>query len=186
MNRSRGGVYRIIHERQRAHLGRAGITGDRRYNTQGALRHVSFHVGQVLLRHGEIHIDRTHFIDHYDRKVRDLYQIAGLDHQHARAPVNGRINRAVFQVEFGRFDGGFVGIDHRVGGIGGALKGVHLLARGNTGVEQLLIPLRLGTVVRRHGFVAGQLGFGLRQRRLIGSRVDRKEQLAFFDGITLL
>ena len=107
-------------------------------------RHVLAHLREVLLRHGEVHVDRPHLVDHQQRiDVVRPHHVACLEQHPADVAVERRADGAVLEIEArvlerglarpgGRLGGGRVGADLRVGVLGDEVL-----------LEQLLVALLL-------------------------------------------
>ena len=141
--------------------------------------------GQYCCGNGEVHINGINLIDDNNRHIRYLHQIAGLHHDRAGPSVNRRVDRAVFKIEFRCLDGGLVGIHNGIGRIGCAYKRVNLLSRDYSLDRKASCSAAPGRDCTRRGLVASERGFCLRERGLIGPRVDGEQYLSLVNEITL-
>ena len=96
---------------------------------------------QVLLGHAEVHEDRRDLVDHHQRHVVHLDQVAGVHQQVPGASRNGRVDLAITQVELGPVHRGQVARERRArafdAGLGGARGGAR-----DVGVGARLVGLR--------------------------------------------
>ena len=92
---------------------------------------------------------------------------------------------AILQVDFGGLHRGTVRLDRAlVLGDQGHL-GIESLARHGVLCRQALVAGQVNLGAFQQRFVARQIALRLRQRGLIGPRVDFREQIAFLDVLAL-
>ena len=101
-----------------------------------------------------------------------------MDHQVPGTAGDRGADRAIPEVDFGAFHRRPVGANGCLQGVGIGLKLVVLVLRDNSGLKKLGGALRLRLGVLGLGDVPGQRGFGLFEPRLIGARIDRKQEIA--------
>ena len=78
-----------------------------------ALGHALAHLGELLLRHGEVDVDRPHLVDHHQRvDVVRLDQITGLQQHLADEAIERRADRAVLEVEARILERGLARLRH--------------------------------------------------------------------------
>ena len=99
------------------------------------------HVGQALLGNAEIHENRLDPVNHHQRHVVHLHQVAGMHQQVAGPPSDRRADLAVSQIELRGCDCGFVGLQRGLGRVDARLRGAHRLA-GDIGGGFRLVQLR--------------------------------------------
>ena len=102
------------------------------------------------------------------------------------SPAYRRIDVAVAELNFGIVDSGFIRVDDRLGGIRVGLDLIVLLAGDILFVQQLSVTPNLFAQVFQLRVIAGQIGFGLLERRVERTRINGKEQLVFFYILALL
>ena len=96
--------------------------GDDRLHPERPRRAVLRDRGQVLLGKGEAHVNRVDLVDHQQRVVGiGLDDVAGVDQEVSGAPVDGRADGAVVELEPGVLHRRLVGAD---GGLGVADRGL--------------------------------------------------------------
>src|SRR4030095_13457745 len=120
-----------------------------------------------------------------ERDVVGLAAVADLDHQAPRPTVDRRADRAVAHVQARALDRRLVGADGRGDRRGVGLDAVVLLLGDVVLLDQVLVALHVGVGVGQLRVVAGQRRRGLGERRLIGTRVDRNQLVAFADVLAL-
>ena len=142
---------------------------------------------QIVLGHGEQHADRLDLRDH-DEAVgiarRDV--VALVDQTQPDAAVERRDDSGVGEVDLGRLHHGAIGFDralvlrHQRG------LGVELLTRHGVLRGKALVARKIDLRAFQQRFVARELTALLRQRRLIGPRIDLGEQIALLDLVAFL
>ena len=168
------------------------------------------HGGEVLFRHVEVDEDGRDLMDHHQRNVVGLHQIAGVDQQVAGASGEGRADLAVTEIELG---GGRRRSDRYRArpwrsrcrpGWRARIRGRRRRwccawsdwdARDDAGFGEFgvaigiaLVEFGLGGIAGQGGFrlgdlgaVAGHVGFGLAESFLVGARIDLEEKIALGD-----
>ena len=156
---------------------------------------------QVLgFAHGEISFDGIDSRHRRYRAAAEIDQCSDLQLSLAGDAVNGRNQAGKVEVDLGRFDSRFAGLDLRFRGgyrgLGGrvVLNGVvEILLTGGLFLSQGSVPVdvQLGSAlhglgVRQHGLGLRQLSLGLVKRGLKGARINLEEQLPFLNGRAFL
>src|SRR5262249_44649186 len=201
-------LHRVVHERQGAEDRFIGFIGQSHFGLQRALRHVSLHRRQIVLRNREIGVDGVQSLDHQERRPgAGGRQIADVYKSLPGATVDRGVYEAITQLQFGVFDRGLVrldrllGVAHRrlIGGhrghqrLGVGLRLLGLFVRDDSLPVQLrvspglrLAEFRLRPVTRQGRFglflqrqVSGQIGLGLLKTHLKRAGIDGEEQIAF-------
>ncbi len=163
---------------------------------------------EEALGHREDDVDRVHAVDDHERiaDVVGLDDVALVDEQVARPPLDRRPDRRVAQLDLGVVHGRRVGLHERLLVRHHGTIGVHrgqrrlvrgedlvvLLARDQAALHELLVALFFHARVVGLRLVAREVGLGLRDRRLVlghgrlrllerrleGPRVYREEKIA--------
>ncbi len=143
---------------------------------------MALEIGQMLFGNREAYVYRVDLIDDHQRRcVVDPHKVAFVDQQAPHPPVDRRIDVTIAQLNFGVFDGRFVGIDHRFSGIGVGLDLIVLLPGDVLFLDQLGVAPHLFAQVLHLRHIASQVRFGLLDRCLKGTRVYSEKQLALFN-----
>src|SRR5262245_43304965 len=181
-------LHRVVHERKGADDRFIGFIRQSHFGLQRALRHVSLHRRQIVLRNREIGVDGVQSLDHQERRPgaggRDWgRQIADVYESLPGATVDRGVYEAIAQLQFGVFDRGLVrldrllGVAHRrlIGGhrgrqrLGVGLHLIELFVRDDSLPVQLRVSPRLRLAEFRLRPVTRQRRFGLfLQRQVFG------------------
>ena len=108
-----------------------------------------------------------------------------MHHQRAGAAGERRFDGGVFELHLGVLERGAVGGDGGVEGGQGRARRVHLFARGDALVRQVLVALGHRRGVGRLRFVASEVGLGFFERGLERPPVEREEPLALGHFVAL-
>ena len=115
------------------------------------------------------------------RRVVGVDHIADVDEAVAGAALDRRGDRAILEVQLCRFQsrqaGGHASRRHGHGVLGL----IELLLGDGPGGQQLLDACELGFGEIENGLVLGKVAAGQIELRLVGTRVDREEQIALLD-----
>src|SRR6267378_2782282 len=176
LDRAGARIDRVVDEDQRSG-GRGFIRARRqRLDPERTRGHVAADGHQLLLRHGEVHVDGVDLVDHDQGKcIAGSDQVSHLDLDFSRIAFDRRADRAVLNVQLRVVERGAAPLSHGSSRIGvGADLRVGFLGHEIL-VQQVLVAalLRAGLVLLRR--VAQEIGLGLAQDRLIGARVDIEE-----------
>ncbi len=114
------------------------------------------------------------------------HEIAGVHHQRSSAPGDRCANRGVLQLDFRIFDGSGVGPDDSIERGGCRARRIALLARADSALDEIFHSLRDHFGVGSLRGVARQVRFGLIQRGLERSMIEREEHLPGLHVVTLL
>src|SRR6266568_4743151 len=180
-------VDRVIDEDQRS--GGCGLIRARgqRLDREPPRGHVAANGAELLLRHGEVHVDRVHLVDHHEgKRVVRLDEVSHLNLDLSWVAIDRRTNRAVLQIERRVVDGGAAPLGHGLGGVGvGANLRVGLLGDEILG-EQFLVAGLLGARLVLLRRIAQKVGFGLAQCSFVGSWVNLEQHPTARDFIAFL
>src|ERR1019366_1306714 len=177
-------------------------------------RHVLLDGRQLGFGNREGDVDGFHLVDGHHVHVVGGGHVTLFDGKVAGAPVNGRINGAVAELDLGVFrrglagadggagagDGGLVGIDGLGAGIGAGAQLLRLILGNDAGGKELPVAFGLGILILGVSRIARHVGLGLEQRSLVASdighglvvggfqrtAVDIEQLLAFLDEVAFL
>src|SRR5262245_58891234 len=201
-------LHRVVHERQGADDRFIGFVGQSHFGLQRAMRHVSLHRRQIVLRNREIGVDGVQSLDYQERRPdAEGRQIADVYESLPGATIDRGVYEAITQLQFGVFDRRLVRLDRLLSvahrrlvsgnrghqGLGVGLHLLELVVRDDSLPVQLrvsprlrLAEFRLRSVTRQGRFglflqrqVFGQIGLGLLKTNLKRARIDGEEQIAF-------
>ena len=162
------------------------LLGQRDLHRELALRHELAHRGQLLLGNREIHINRMHLVDDDHRSVGvGLDQVAGMHQQVAGAAVDWRANLTVLEIQLRGLHRGGVGLHRGRECRGVRLDLIVLLARSDVLFEQHRVAMLVG---RGHAIlraILGEIRLRLLQRGFERPRIDREQQIALLDVLSL-
>ena len=170
----------VVHRAQRARRqqGRLGAVPGLDGRRVVAAHRVE-HRGQVGLGHGEQHRDRLHLRDDDDAvDVAAAYEVADVHLAQPEPAGNGRDDLRERQLQLRVVHLGVVGLDCALDLLDQRLLGRELLPGNELALEQRLEVLQVGARVVQPGLVLRLLPLGLRQRDLVGTRVDLGQDLA--------
>ena len=127
-----------------------------------------------------------HLVDDHHRGVGvGLDQVAGMHQQVAGAAVDRRANLAVLEIQARRLHRGRVSL-HRGRQRGGRRLGlIVLLARPDILLEQNRVALLVGRGLAILRAIPGEVGLRLLQRGVERARIDREQQVALLDVLSL-
>src|SRR6266581_1643357 len=169
-------VDRVIDEDQRS--GGCGLIRARgqRLDRERPRGHVAANGAELLLRHGEVHVDRVHLVDHHEgKRVVRLDEVSHLNLDLSWVAIDRRTNRAVLQIERRVVECGAAPLGHGLGRLGvGAYLCVRFL-RDEILREQLLVATLLRAGLIFLGRVAHEVRVCLAQRRFVRTRIDPEQ-----------
>ena len=164
--------------------GDASSLGGFAVDAQRAAGHVFLQLGQTRFRNRERDRDRRDLIDHDERRlVVGANQVALVHHQRAGASGDRRGDGRVLQLHLRVLHRRFVGIHGRISAATVGLRRIHLLARRDAALRQLLEPLGLLRRVGGLREIAIEVGLRLLQRRFERTPIEREQDLPGRDVI---
>ena len=181
------GVHLVVQKAQRSSFGPHFALRDVGFHPQGAGRHVSLDLGQILLGNGKAHVDRHDLHDlHHAALVVVGLDLGPLVHEQASGPAGHRgFDVAVFQIQLRALQGRAVGrrcCPQRLG-IGAEL--FELVAADVVLGGQLGIAPGVELRLVGQGRVALEPGPGLLHGGFVRARIDREEQVPLLDVLAL-
>src|SRR5438132_11851447 len=172
----------VIDEDQRS--GGCGLSraGGQRLDRERPRGHVVANGAELLLRHGEVHVDRVDLVDHYQgKRIVRLDEVSHLDLDFSWVAVDRRADRAVLEIELCVVERGAAPLRdalRRLGG--GAYLRVRFL-RDEILREQLLVATLLRAGLIFLGRVAHEVRVCLAQRRFVRTRIDPEQDVPVRD-----
>ena len=142
-------------------------------------------VAQVALRNAEGHGNRIELCDRHQRCHIGLHCVAGRDCHAAGTPRVRCHDAGVREGNARCVDGGLIGSHHGQLRIELCLAGVERALRDEVLRQQLLCPCPLPLRIGQCRIVFGQLRLRLGNIGLVGARIEREEQLAGLDKLTV-
>ena len=112
--------------------------------------------------------------------------VAGIDLPQTDAAIDRRNDAAVSQVQLGTIDRRLVAGDGAFESSERGFQRVQVLLGDDSLLVQHLVAIVLGFRVGQLSFIFLQIGLGLRQRHLVGTRIDQDQQVAGFDVLAFL
>ena len=104
--------------------------------------------------------------------------VAGIDLPQTDAAIDRRNDVAVGQVQLGAIDGRLIAGDGAFEGAERSFQSVQVLLGDDALLVKHFVALVLRFGVGQLGFVLLQVGFGLRQRHLVGTGIDQDQQVS--------
>ena len=143
--------------------------GQDRLHPKLPLSQIFLDVGEVLLGHGKVHIERTDLVDDHQRRVIRLDGVSRMDHQVPGSTFDGRVDGAITQLDFSGLDRRLARLHRGLKRRSGGVKLIILIPGHDPALKELFIAGRLRLRVFFKGLIFRQIRFRLMDRGYKGA-----------------